>query len=531
MNNQKPIREITQKALESTVLLVAKDAKNTPISQGSGFVVQDTQIVSNFHVVERAAKVEVKLIGQDTLFNIKGIVAIDHENDLVLLDVFNDFEAPPLELADSDIVQISDPLYVVGNPQGFLEGTVSQGIISGFRERHIGDRHIQMTAPISEGSSGGPVLNNEGAVVGISVGSIVQGQLLNFAIPSNCLKALLTKERAPNPLLEAVTIGKLTWKRSGTYHWISRIDPNHGSFSLERFPTRTNDIPLDDPWNIEHSYRFSLRNQCLEDIENIRCYVTFFDTSDRKVYRDDVIFPGILPAGAAKLINFDVDASARISNRPAIEIISFDRVKHSEPNNSNSQILEGVTQFGGWKWTKATAFGFSLQKRRREAFKDIHCQIKFIDENDKQIRIDNISSGYLSAGLEEKLINFDIDPNIRQLRVKEDIKLLHPENDQNLVGEGIIYKNTRWSEYALYTFSLRNELDKAVKNIHCHIFFFSEQIDSDVVKHIPIDSDVVFFDGSIPSKMTKQVNGTIDLSIAEQTEHFHVKIINFDTIE
>ena len=74
----------------------------------------------------------------------------------------DDFEAPPLELADNETVQVSDPVYAVGNPQGFLEGTVSQGIISGFRELPPGDKHIQMTAPISKGSSGGPVLNNEG---------------------------------------------------------------------------------------------------------------------------------------------------------------------------------------------------------------------------------------------------------------------------------------------------------------------------------------------------------------------------------
>lgn len=523
MNNQKTVREITQKALASTVLLVAKDAKSTTIGRGSGFVVQDTQIVSNFHVVEDAAKVDAKLVGKDTLFNIKGIIAIDRENDLVLLDVPDDFEAPPLELADSDIVQISDPVYAVGNPQGFLEGTVSQGIISGFRELRSGDKHIQMTAPISRGSSGGPVLNNEGAVVGISVGSLIEGQLLNFAIPSNCLETLLTAQRPANPLLKAVTKGELTWKESETYHWISRTDPNHGSSSLPRFLTRTNDIPIDTPWDFEYSYRFTLRNQCLEDIKNIRCYVTFFDEMDTKIYRDDVIFPGTLPAGAAKLINFDVDARVSRSTRYEIEILSFDRVKHSEQNDSNGQSLEGVTWFGEWQWTHSTAFGFSLRNRCREHIKNIRCQIIFMDENAKQIRMDEVSSGQIGAKT-AKLINFDVDPNIKWVTIKEKIKLVDPDNGQNLVGEGITYENTRWSEYAFYTFSLRNELDKIVKNIRCHIFFFGE-------KHIPIDSDVVNFEGSIPSKMTKQVNGTIDLDIAQQTEHMQVKIISFEIIE
>lgn len=102
MNDQETVREITHKALASTVLLVAEDAKNAAIGRGSGFVVQDAQIVSNFHVVKDAAKVYAKLVGQDTFFNIRGIIAIDRENDLVLLDVPDDFEAPLLELADSE---------------------------------------------------------------------------------------------------------------------------------------------------------------------------------------------------------------------------------------------------------------------------------------------------------------------------------------------------------------------------------------------------------------------------------------------
>ena len=433
------------------------------------------------------------------------------------------FEAPPLDLADSEAVQVSDPVYVVGNPQGFLEGTVSQGIISGFREINVGNKHIQMTAPISRGSSGGPVLNDEGTVVGVSVGSLGEGQLLNFAIPSNCLKTLLIEERPANPLLEAVTKGELTWEESETYHWISRIDPNHGSSSLERFPIRTNDIPVEAPWDFEYSYRFSLRNQCLEDISNIRCYVTFFDATDRKIYRDDVVFSGMLPAGAAKWINFDVDARVSRSTKPKIEIVSFNRVKDSEQDNSDSPNLEGVTWFGVWQWKYSTAFGFSLRNRCSEDIENVHCQIIFKDKDNKQIRMDEVSSGQIGAGM-AKLINFDIDPNIQRLTLREDIKLVDPDSGQNLVEEGITYENTRWSEYAFYTFSLRNELEKDVKNIHCHIFFFDEE-------NIPIDSDVVIFAGSIPSEMTKQVNGTINLSIAEKTKHFHVKIVSFETIE
>lgn len=233
----------------------------------------------------------------------------------------------------------------------------------------------------------------------------------------------------------------------------------------------------------------------------------------------------MLPAGAAKLINFDVDARVSRYTKPEIEIVSFDRVKHSEQDDPDSQNLEGVTWFGKWQWTSSTAFGFSLRNRCSEDIKNVYCQITFIDKNDKQIRMDKISSGKICAG-SAKLINFDIDPNIRLLTRKQDIELVDPESSQSLEEEGITYENIRWSEYAFYTFSLRNELDRDVENIWCHIFFFDEE-------HVPIDSDVVNFAGPIPSKMTKQVNGTIDLGIVkqEQTRYMHVKIISFEIIE
>ncbi len=95
------------------------------------------------------------------------------------------------------------PLYptygTIGNPRGFLEGTVSDGIISGIRGAG-NNKLLQMTAPISPGSSGGPVLNTNAEVIGIAAGDyslqdptlkINRSQNLNVAIPSNYLKALL----------------------------------------------------------------------------------------------------------------------------------------------------------------------------------------------------------------------------------------------------------------------------------------------------------------------------------------------------
>lgn len=81
----------------------------------------------------------------------------------------------------------------MGNPAGFLEGTFTEGNVSGMREFQIGSKRIQISAPISEGSSGGPVLNNKAEVIGVAVSTFRGGQNLNFAVPSNYLKKLLDK--------------------------------------------------------------------------------------------------------------------------------------------------------------------------------------------------------------------------------------------------------------------------------------------------------------------------------------------------
>jgi hypothetical protein len=82
---------------------------------------------------------------------------------------------------------------VIGNPGG-LQGTVSDGLISAFRE----DRsYMQITAPISSGSSGSPVLDEEGKVIGVAVSQIIEGQNLNFAIPVEKLTEAWTAMKTP----------------------------------------------------------------------------------------------------------------------------------------------------------------------------------------------------------------------------------------------------------------------------------------------------------------------------------------------
>ncbi len=198
-----PAEDIAEKALAATVYLEMKDKNGKTLGIGSGFFVKPNLIATNYHVIEGAAKGTAKLVGKSTTYNIEGVTATDKTNDLALLQVpaygiYGVKGIKPLSLGDSDKVRIGETVYVAGNPKG-LKGTFSDGIISSRRDKLTKER-LQMTAPISPGSSGGPVLNKKGKVIGVSFMTIIGGQNLNFAIPSKYLKVLLEQKKPAKPL-------------------------------------------------------------------------------------------------------------------------------------------------------------------------------------------------------------------------------------------------------------------------------------------------------------------------------------------
>ena len=205
--------QIAQTALAATVYLEMKDNTGKTTGFGSGFFVKPDLIVTNYHVIAGAASGTAKLVNKYTHYNIEGFTAVDETNDLALLKV-TAYGIKPLSLGDSDDVKTGMTVYVAGNPKG-LEGTFSNGIISSRRDNYTQER-FQMTAPVSPGSSGGPVLNSNGEVIEISFMTIEGGQNLNFAIPSNYLKSLLTRSESPKSLSQGnYTISAETYFRSG----------------------------------------------------------------------------------------------------------------------------------------------------------------------------------------------------------------------------------------------------------------------------------------------------------------------------
>ena len=205
--------QIAEKALAATVYLEMTDSNNQSLGFGSGFFVGQNQIATNFHVIVGSVRGTAKLVGKHTKYTIESIIATDEKNDLALLEVRMS-GIQPLPLGDSDTVKIGQPVYVAGNPEG-LEGTFSDGIISSLREEY-NQKLIQMTAPVSKGSSGGPVLNRKGKVIGISFAfhDDPYAQNLNFAIPSNYLNALLQQIEMSKPWPQKTARAEI-WIRVG----------------------------------------------------------------------------------------------------------------------------------------------------------------------------------------------------------------------------------------------------------------------------------------------------------------------------
>jgi hypothetical protein len=179
--------------VNSTVTIVT-DAETF----GSGFYVAPNVVATNYHVVEGATKAKCMLTNTTTEVNVTGYVAIDKNADLILLKVTGKPKTP-LKLAHGKVTT-GQVIYAVGAPQG-MEGTISDGIVSAVRTlKKL--KLIQITAPISRGSSGGPIVNRLGEVMGIATLSHSSGQNLNFAVSYTHLQTLMGRMKAtPTPLV------------------------------------------------------------------------------------------------------------------------------------------------------------------------------------------------------------------------------------------------------------------------------------------------------------------------------------------
>ena len=186
------IRDLVGPVQKSVVTIINYDLDGAASSIGSGFFISSNGILlTNYHVLDGAYSAAIRM-ADGNQYPIETVLARNPLVDLikVKVDIPGD-RLRPIALA-RDIPAVMDRVVVIGSPMG-LEQTVSEGIISAIREMPAGGAVLQLTAPISPGSSGGPVLNNHGKAIGVVTFQAAKGQNLNFAISIDAMD-LLTEE-------------------------------------------------------------------------------------------------------------------------------------------------------------------------------------------------------------------------------------------------------------------------------------------------------------------------------------------------
>jgi S1-C subfamily serine protease len=184
----------------SSAVVTVHTEKSQGSTQGSGFVVDPGGIiVTAHHVIAGATRAHVVLPSGAAL-EVTGIVAADPAHDVALLRIDPRADLQAVTLGDSDVMRRGDRVFVLGSPQG-LELTATDGIVSApVRRSPTGRESLQITAPIFGGSSGGPVLSEQGEVIGMARSFHRDAQSLTFATPINVVKPLFAaKGRAALP--------------------------------------------------------------------------------------------------------------------------------------------------------------------------------------------------------------------------------------------------------------------------------------------------------------------------------------------
>jgi len=183
------LTQLVNKIRPAVVTILVYDVNHQVTSIGSGFFIDKSgHLITNYHVLDGSYAADVRTSDGKT-YPIKLVVADNKSADLV--KVLVDIPRKEIEwiTVSKNLPAIAEQILVVGSPMG-LEQTVSEGIVSSIREIPAVGDFFQMSAPISPGSSGSPVINLKGQAIGVATFQFLRGQNLNFAVAGESVKKL-----------------------------------------------------------------------------------------------------------------------------------------------------------------------------------------------------------------------------------------------------------------------------------------------------------------------------------------------------
>lgn len=201
-------------ASPAVVKLTIKEDDQRPIGTGSGFIiasdklsdgVSTSTVITNYHVIYPAVFVAVAF-QDDGTGAVNRVVVEDPSADIAVLEVLSSCRSlQALKLCAGQSPAIGTKVFTIGSPLGFTN-TLSEGLVSGYRERNERRQWMQITAPISPGSSGGPVLSIDGCVLGMTTATTTDGQNVNFAVPAKEISRALKAQAKPRGISHGASL-------------------------------------------------------------------------------------------------------------------------------------------------------------------------------------------------------------------------------------------------------------------------------------------------------------------------------------
>ena len=311
----------------STVRVIGWSGVSSKFSVSSGFFVDTDKIATNIHVVARPGPVFVKLSDKEDILAIKGVTAFDVKNNLVILKLSG--ESKPLPIGDSDPIHSGEPVSVIGFPN--WKYNVTSGTIDSI---HKSNKWFWMKVATSQESSGGPVLNNKGQVIGVTVG--YGNESHSYAIPSNALSALLTQSAPLEPLTE--------WKKRE----LIRAEVWHSQGEIKYFAKDYNSAIVDfneaielNPKHVRAYYKRGNAKLNLNDYAGAiddYTHAIMIDPEDANYYYNRSITRCKL--GDIESAQGDAKNAQRLYHKGITDFDKYFQLKHPEDANASTPRIE-----------------------------------------------------------------------------------------------------------------------------------------------------------------------------------------------
>lgn len=204
------VQEIYERVSPSVVVVYNINETGQTRGHGTGFFIEPWGMVAtNYHVVEGASSLKIKT-KNGTVMDIRGIAASDAENDVVILSAILPVDSIRTLKMTPSLPQVGDKIVVIGTPyHPQLAQTITDGLVSAIRPLAGGKRLIQISAPISPGSSGSPVMNTKGEVVGIATRVHRQASHIGIAVPGEIISGLTPSSPFPVASLPVLYAGQV----------------------------------------------------------------------------------------------------------------------------------------------------------------------------------------------------------------------------------------------------------------------------------------------------------------------------------